>query len=466
VTNRADTVPEPTRVSAVRLLGAWDQPAGGEVLGAVLRSPGLASLHDPAVEALARSRRPETAGRLLGAWETLAPSVRGRVLTALLARPEWTGELVGALEKDRIRPAELSAAQRQSLLGSRHPGVAKRAGKVLAAAQPGSRTEALQRYTGVASLTGASAHGMAVFDQQCASCHALRGRGHDVGPNLAEFAGKSVPDFLLAILDPNAGLNPNFLAYTVETKDGRSLLGLVRNETASGLILVQGGGVRESVLRQDIASLRASSISLMPEGLEAAMTPQDVADLIAWIRAARPAAFGQASAEQAAGARAEFVRGGLTNAFNVTRAVEHLPYPGWLGRWPLAYCRQQAGQDRLQWKAAARPAGADRAVFRFPAAMGFQSQAAGGFTLRLNGQALLQFEVALDDREWTSADGRAQLRYAVKEASGEDSCGVLEIEVPAALAKPGATVDFEVMGAAAGSQRWFGLYVVDFNRPT
>ena len=108
--------------------------------------------------------------------------------------------------------------------------------------------------------------------------------GHAVGPNLAEFAGKSVEDFVVAILNPNAAIEPKFVAYEIETKDGRSFSGIVRGETATSLSLVQTGGVEEKLLRSDIKQLRASNLSLMPEGLEQAITPQEMADLIAWLK--------------------------------------------------------------------------------------------------------------------------------------------------------------------------------------
>jgi putative heme-binding domain-containing protein len=107
-----------------------------------------------------------------------------------------------------------------------------------------------------------------------------------VGPNLVEFAGKPAEDFVVAILDPNAVIEPKFAAYEVETKDGRSLHGVVKNETATSLSVAQANGLEEKVLRSEIKELRASTLSLMPEGLEQAIAPQDMADLIAWLKQA------------------------------------------------------------------------------------------------------------------------------------------------------------------------------------
>ena len=91
----------------------------------------------------------------------------------------------------------------------------------------------------------------------------------------------------MAILDPNAAIEPRFINYQIETKDGRSLSGVVKAESSTSLTLAQGGGLEEKILRSDIAEIRASNLSLMPEGLEQGMTPQDLADLIAYLKQSR-----------------------------------------------------------------------------------------------------------------------------------------------------------------------------------
>jgi hypothetical protein len=62
------------------------------------------------------------------------------------------------------------------------------------------------------------------------------------------------------------------------------LSGVIKNETATSLAIVSGNGVSETVLRSKIKKLRALNLSLMPEGLEQAVNPQQMADLIAYLR--------------------------------------------------------------------------------------------------------------------------------------------------------------------------------------
>jgi putative membrane-bound dehydrogenase-like protein len=216
----------------------------------------------------------EVATALISRWPQFSPSLRPKLIALLLERESWTGSLGSAVRDGKISPAELSLEQR------------KRLPKFFT--QTTNRAAALQKYTSVAALKPEPVHGAEIFEKNCASCHAHHGRGFAVGPNLAEFAGKTAEDFVLAIIDPNAALDPKFVAYEIETKDGRALSGIVKDETASSLTLIQAGGIKETVLRSAINEIRASRISLMPEGLEESFSPQDLADLIAWIKHAQP----------------------------------------------------------------------------------------------------------------------------------------------------------------------------------
>jgi len=73
--------------------------------------------------------------------------------------------------------------------------------------------------------------------------------------------------------------------YLVATKDGESLLGLIANENATSVTLRQAFGVENVILRSRIQKLQSSSQSMMPEGLEASLSPQEMADLLEFIAA-------------------------------------------------------------------------------------------------------------------------------------------------------------------------------------
>ena len=123
---------------------------------------------------------------------------------------------------------------------------------------------------------------------------------------------------------------------------------------------------------------------------------------------------------------------------------------------------QTDGKSEVRWLSAPvtgelSTAGTRR--FRVPVAMGWISAPAGKFTLNINRKPALNFNVSLNDKTWTSADGRVTMTYTVMENNAEDSNGILVIDVPDSLLEAGKPVVFEVTGSATDSQRWFGVYL-------
>jgi hypothetical protein len=261
-------------------------------------------------------------------------------------------------------------------------------------------------------------------------------------------------------------VEPRFISYNIETRDGRSLSGIINAETATTLTLVQPGGIQETILRSDATEIRATGLSLMPEGLEQSMNVQDLADLIAHLKAS-PAPFGSANADMAAKARAKFFADGPDDVAKMLSYSEQISYASWLGNLTLDHCRQTDGQSKVVWQSTPLPAdlkpdGTRR--FRIAAAMGLFSQPAGKFTLTVNGKPAVDFDVSLNDKSWQSADGRVTVNYTVMENNTEDSDGVLIIEVANLLLEAGKPVTFSVTGSAADSRRWFGVYLAGLQR--
>jgi hypothetical protein len=203
----------------------------------------------------------------------------------------------------------------------------------------------------------------------------------------------------------------------------------------------------------------------MPEGLEQNITPQDLANLIAYLNSA-PHPVGAATAQQAAAAKKRFLAGGSNGVARVLAAGAQGPYQSWMGELPLASCRQTQGQSRLSWESPAPPSDlkpADVHEFRLPVSMGHRpGDPPGKFSLRLNGQPVLDFDVALHDQSWHSADGNVRMSYLVMEDNVQESNGILTISASGSLLEPNKPATFEVIGPAARSRRWFGIYLLGF----
>lgn len=279
---------EGDRVAALRLLGRGFNDPGSDVplLSEFLR-PGVSdALQKAALAMLARSAGPEAAEAMLSDWTQRTPSLRSAILTHLLAREAWTRRLLKAVEDGVVSPVEVTASHRQTLAAHPDDAIRKQAQGLLPVAKSSQneRAAAVAKYAEVDKLKGDAVRGATVFKNTCFVCHSYLGQGLEVGPNLKAYYNKSTSDFVTAILDPNAAVEPRYVSYAVTTVDERTLIGVIANESAASLEVVQPGGIKETILRPDIKSIRATGISLMPDGLEQAMSPQDMADLIAYLK--------------------------------------------------------------------------------------------------------------------------------------------------------------------------------------
>ena len=104
-----------------------------------------------------------------------------------------------------------------------------------------------------------------------------------MGPDLGTVATKPVQELVVAILDPNQAVDPAYTSYSLVTKDDRDLTGILAAETPNSILLRMTGGTEETILRSNIQEFRSSGRSLMPEGFETALKPQDMADLISYL---------------------------------------------------------------------------------------------------------------------------------------------------------------------------------------
>jgi putative heme-binding domain-containing protein len=279
-----ESAPEKFREAALKLLGR-----GGsrhDDVAALCQIAGESSsdgLRGAALVSLRRQRGTEVPERLLSNWAQTSPGARSLIVDLLLGREEWSRLLLDAIKNGKVSANQLSLNERQRLTSSANNVLRTLAREVLPEQPATGRAEVIQRYQSALALAGNSGAGAEIFSKNCSVCHLVRGIGHDVGPDLAALASKDSAYFLKNILDPNAVIEPRFINYQIDLKDDRTLNGVIKGETGNSLTLVAGNGVSETVLRTDIKDIRASAISLMPEGLEQGITPEQMADLLAFL---------------------------------------------------------------------------------------------------------------------------------------------------------------------------------------
>ena len=246
---------------------------------------------------------PEPAVRAQLAWtvSTLSPANKSEILARLLENAKWEWEkhaafaaastdpnsvlreLSSGSEAVRARLLELSATSVKTKKPASAPAPAHASPEQTTL--PSSRAAVLAKFSPALQLKGDAEKGRRIFEERCASCHRLFGVGIEVGPDLQSVraAGKDV--LLANIIDPNREVPPRYATYSVVTAEGDDYSGILLNEAANGVTLRQANGEDLFLPHSKIQELRANTKSLMPEGLEEGLKPQDMADLLAYILA-------------------------------------------------------------------------------------------------------------------------------------------------------------------------------------
>ena len=278
--------PTPERLAAIDLLAHSDAATAGAALQSLIAPQTPNELQAAAVRALSQLPGAKAGEWFVERerWRSYTPPVRDAVLTAMLSQPALQLVLLEAVEKGVVQPWAVPANRRNPLLKHKDAAVAARAAKAFQPQVAADRMKVYEDHKAVLALPANAKNGKAVFVKTCAACHQFAGEGQRVGPELTGVRLQPAEAILLHILVPDAEIYPGFTAYDVETKDGRSLTGLLTSDTPTSVTLRAAQGVEETILRANLAKLTSSSTSLMPNELEKTMTRQELADLMAFLK--------------------------------------------------------------------------------------------------------------------------------------------------------------------------------------
>ena len=222
--------------------------------------------------------------QLLPLWPQLSPHQRGLTLDTLMSRPAWTRALLAALPAGTLRSADIDATRRMQLLANPDKSLNEKAAAQFTSTGSPERADILARYQTALTRDGDVEKGRLVYQKACAACHQRGGEGLAIGPGLETVADHPAEKILTNIIDPNLDIQPGYHAYSATLKSGGQLFGLLAGESAAGLTFKTLDGKTHAVRRDEITSLQSTGLSLMPAGLEAAISVEEMADLIAFLK--------------------------------------------------------------------------------------------------------------------------------------------------------------------------------------
>jgi len=280
----ASDLPVASRVQAARALRGGHFDAVAPVLETLLQSHAPAEVESAAIDALAAFDEPAAGKIILAHWREYSPAGRNHAVSALLGQRDRIPLLLKAVEDGQVERSAMDAAARSHLYDDADPAIAAKARSLLESTNT-DRAKVVAAYHDVAAMTGDVPRGKKLFEENCARCHEPRRQGGRIGPDLSGINNKTKEELITSIVNPSYAIDPRFVNYIITTKDGRMHDGIISNETIWAITL-RGGSEEgdETVLRKNIAAIRASSVSLMPDELEKSLGKQGLADVIAYLR--------------------------------------------------------------------------------------------------------------------------------------------------------------------------------------
>lgn len=223
---------------------------------------------------------------LLGRYDDFSPENRRAVIETLASRKPYAMVLLSALRDETISREAIPvhvARSLKDLLGNRFVRVFGEIRSIGA-----DREKQIARYKKLLSPAAVAAadasRGRAVFKKTCAACHLMYGDGGKVGPDLTGSNRANLDYILLNSVDPSFDVPAGYRMVTVLTADGRLINGVVAEEDDAKLVLKTPEQPRVVIAKSDIEDRKISDKSIMPDGQLDQMKPQEVIDLIKYLR--------------------------------------------------------------------------------------------------------------------------------------------------------------------------------------
>lgn len=272
------------RESALSVVERASYEQAGATLQKLAADNAEPALRERAIRILGSYGHEDGLRSLMQDVQSQTPAVRQAILNSVVSTELGTGMLLDALEAKTIPVTALDAAMTNRLTRHRNPALRGKAAKILAAAIPADRKKVLADYRKVLELPSDPRRGREVFVKNCTVCHQIGDVGVNVAPDIADSRTRTPDALLTDILDPNRAIDNNYFSYTVVRQDGRVLTGIIITETATSITLKQQENKVVTLLRDEIDEMHSNGVSLMPVGLEKNIPPQQMADLISFIK--------------------------------------------------------------------------------------------------------------------------------------------------------------------------------------
>jgi len=264
------------------LLGQQNQEAS-QLLKVLIDEPALTL---SAIRGYAVVRNDEAPAVLISRYSKLNAQQQRAVIETLASRKAYAEALLEALKTNQIQPSAVPvqvARSLKNLLGKKFTNVYGALPVVGA-----EREHLIKKYKKLCKPSAVAAadasRGRAIFQKTCAACHVLYGEGGKVGPELTGANRANLDYILLNSVYPSLDVPHAYRTVSVLTVDGRIVNGVLAEEDGTKIVLRTPEQPRVVIAKEDIDFRKISPQSMMPDGQLDAMKPQEVIDLVKYLR--------------------------------------------------------------------------------------------------------------------------------------------------------------------------------------
>jgi len=219
-----------------------------------------------------------------GSAEARAVAVRGLARSEAGSRALLKLAEEGGLEEPTRTTASLALSQ------SRWPEIRSEAARLLPLPKSADGAD-LPSVADLVRARGDAGKGAEIFQSEkaaCSRCHKVGDKGVDFGPALSQIGTKLGRQALYeAILDPSGGISFGYEGWSVETRDGEEVFGLLASETQDAVAIKQQTGVVIPLKRSDVVRMERQKLSVMPAGLGSILSRQELVDLVEYLTTLR-----------------------------------------------------------------------------------------------------------------------------------------------------------------------------------
>lgn len=272
------------RAALQSLLGVKDSAAPG-ILKQLLQTH---DLRDEALKGLAAYDDPSTAPAILAVYPQLSNVEKRDALNTLASRASFAKPLLAAVDEKKVSSKDLTADLVRQLRNLKNPEIDQQLQKVWGAFHEVSadKKKEIEKYMNVyragGSTPGDGPRGRLVFSKTCQQCHTLFDTGGKVGPDLTGSNRRDLGYIVENIVDPNAVIPNDYRASTIELKDERVITGIIKQQDDKALTVVTANE-QLVIPKNEVNKIQNSDVSMMPEGLLANLSDQEVRDLIYYL---------------------------------------------------------------------------------------------------------------------------------------------------------------------------------------